>query len=131
MLANAFEHYKTGLPEMDKSHWELFQALNQMTCTLSRLELLELASKINQMWVDHHFNEEALMDKLGYPYAAAHKEVHVLITEQFQQFRNKFENEHKYTNDFFKSDLEILLREHIDHMDTQYAVWSKKIGYQG
>jgi hemerythrin len=129
MIEESFQHYKMDLPEVDKSHWALFQMLNRMTYTLPQPEMLELASKLNQMWVEHDHEEEKLMEKMGYPYIDAHKETHRLMTEQFQQFKQKFKSDHKYTNDFFKSDLENLIRDHIDHVDSQYAAWAKKIHF--
>lgn len=131
MTEDAFEHYKTGLIEVDKFHWRLFQVLNSIVFTLPPLEMLELASKLKQMWVIHHLEEEALMDDLGYPYVATHKEAHILLTKRFDEFKNKLVNQQKYTNNYFKVDLETLLRDHIDHMDLQYAAWAKKINYLG
>jgi hemerythrin-like metal-binding protein len=129
MNEREFEHYKMDILGMDESHWGLFQVLNSIAFTLTSLEMHELASKLNQMWDDHHLEEEALMDDLGYPYTTTHKKAHILITRQFHEFKSRLDNDHKYTNNYFKRDVEDLLRDHIDYMDSQYAAWAKKVNY--
>lgn len=130
MKIESFKHYRLGLEEIDKQHWELFEILNKMTISLPDSEIVELASTLNKLWFEHNITEESLMEEINFPYINAHKSSHEKMNIEFKKFMSKFESDKKYTMEYYKEDLEKMMINHVDIMDSQYGVWAKKVKHQ-
>ena len=125
----AFKHYKIGVDTIDTEHWNLFEALNKITPTITKAELTQFASEMLQLLQSHFATEEELMEKIAFPYAHTHREDHKKLSQQFESFVNKIETDNIYNNEYLKKDLEKLFLFHIDNFDAQYGAWAKKINF--
>ncbi len=82
------------------------------------------------MWFEHNIEEESLMEEINFPYIDTHKSSHKKMNIEFQKFMSKFESDKKYIIEYFKEDLEKMVINHIDNMDSQYGDWAKKVNHQ-
>jgi hemerythrin len=82
-----------------------------------------LAVELYALWIDHLINEEDFMEKVKFPYWAPHKTKHLQLTHQFQELKDKINQDSSYDSSWLVHNLEILLKQHIDSAHMQYSDW--------
>ena len=75
------KHYLIGDSLIDTQHIDMVKRITSAGHTIARVELLRGARDLYNMWRQHIQCEEALMEKIHYPYILYHKQRHVVITE--------------------------------------------------
>lgn len=115
---DSFQHYKTGVTELDDAHWHLFDMIGKLGKLSVATEVAQLASDIMAAWLSHNELEEILMDQLAYPYQKGHKENHVamyaVLSEKFLRIKDGYCN-----IKWISQDIETIMRDHNDHVDRQ------------
>jgi hemerythrin-like metal-binding protein len=125
MSPEVFNHYKTGIDEMDLPHWEVIDSLNKAK-DLSDLGQMSFAlaavKKAFDLLKAEFEAEESKMSQARYPYAYAHVRAHAMILKSAEDTLNVVSNGYRYTS--MRYTLGIWQRDfldHIDQYDAQYA----------
>ncbi|MBK7899217.1 MAG: hemerythrin family protein [Azonexus sp.] len=122
------ERFAFGIDAIDDQHRRLFDYLERLDASLRRgegwLALRELLDEVAH-WADLHFAvEEALMEIMGYPGAAAHIEGHRRFKAALDGYRTQ-----AVTDSIAHQTSELLygwLTEHIDGDDRKYAEYFRQ-----
>ena len=132
-MSNLFEwtqkDYGLDVFEMDNEHKVLIQKMNSLHRSYVAHEPFpELKKKIDDLakyTVEHFQDEEAYMEKIGFPGVVTHKIIHQQLLKQFGEFVAKAEAAQSIGNDFFGF-LKVWLSAHIRGIDMKYANHSKQ-----
>jgi hemerythrin-like metal-binding protein len=130
-MASFFEwdaKYDLGVPAMDDEHRLIVDAMNQLHDLHTAKELGPRLLKVMQRLVhvtrSHFADEEAYMDRMGYPELRKHRHMHAQLLERLDQFEMEMRKSGVATEDLFNF-LKMWLKAHICGIDTQYAKYSK------
>jgi methyl-accepting chemotaxis protein/hemerythrin len=81
----------TGNAGMDHGHKDLMDLINQLAKAMENNKPKEFCSSLLDQFVEHtrtHFlHEEALMDRLKYPKAREHKDLHAMLIKDVLAFK--------------------------------------------
>jgi hemerythrin-like metal-binding protein len=120
-----FAHYMTGIPEIDESHWDIIEALNQLDdCIASNPNNPRLCrpvyDSVFRTMTKHWAEEEQWFAITDYPHAAPHIRSHRIelakLEQRFEDFSAQLAK-HRL-NDCVHSFLS-----HIDHFDMPFVQW--------
>lgn len=126
MSIEAFRHYRTGISEIDDQHFAIFTLLNDINAAIKNRDKNSAQTLFDKFKIDlniHCKYEENLMLKSNYKYYETHKRYHPESTEQLLTHITK-------NRDILYLDtnkMMILLRDHIDYADLQFAEYYKNI----
>jgi hemerythrin len=130
-MANFFEwdaKYNLGVQAMDDEHRLIIDAMNQLyelhVAKALGPRLLKVMQHLVQVTRRHFADEEAYMEKLGYPDLRKHRHMHAHLLERLDQFEAQMRGSGAATEDLFNF-LKMWLKAHICGIDTQYAKFSK------
>lgn len=120
-----FVHYRTGVAEMDRQHWDVLQVLVNVA------ECQDIESAVSQLdlfmsgWKCHLAAEEAYMASLKFPFQDEHKKMHKQLFSEYDSMKSAMRSDRFgdiRLRNYAKSALKKVL-DHIDHYDQQYARW--------
>lgn len=118
---------KLGLnvPEMDNEHKELVVKMNALykgvEDNVDRPSVEALINDLAQFTVKHFADEEAYMEKIGFPDVEIHKVIHKQLLSQFNEHVKKFQETGVIEDSFFGF-LKVWLTAHICGIDKKYSV---------
>jgi len=114
-----------GVPEMDEEHRQFIARVNELNKAI--IECEDKASVGRRMKLmlaqaaQHFAHEEALLDRSGFPQAAAHRARHAELTAQFDRVMKDFEEtELSFVWALKGLSLKQRLVEHLLHEDMKY-----------
>jgi hemerythrin-like metal-binding protein len=126
-INNRFQHYMTGIAQIDAEHCELLELMSDLEHSPDLL-LPEINNRINtivEVFQLHLEHEEQHMHVIDYPFAGYHKAHHVEILTMLQEYGSTSpEIAAKYTT----RRLSEHFITHIDHHDMQLAQYIKQYG---
>lgn len=124
-IDSVFKFYATQIPEIDRDHLELILQVEYIL-DLSKKKEYESAKpflmKFLQDQKDHFAEEEALMQKIQFPFFVYHAKDHEKVISEIGKFIQCFGNS---CMQYEASKLVRLVLEHIDHYDLQYVPYYK------
>ena len=130
-MAKYFEwnaSYNLGVQAMDDEHRVIIEAMNQLhelhEAKALGPRLLKVMQQLVQVTRSHFADEEAYMDKMGYPDLHKHRHMHAHLLERLGQFEAEMRSSGVATDDLFTF-LKMWLKAHICGIDTQYVKFSK------
>lgn len=91
MTPEEFLPYQTGIPEIDKHHYELFILMHRILRLIDDAQYHEatvLTRELSVLFKEHCFEEDALMIKLSYPHATEHIHGHKRILHLLDDMAN-------------------------------------------
>lgn len=130
-MANFFEwdaKYNLGVPAMDDEHQLIVEAMNQLhelheAKTLGP-PLLKVMQQLVRVTRNHFADEEAYMERLGYPDLRKHCHMHAHLLDRLNQFEAEMRTSGAASAELF-SFLKMWLKAHICGIDTQYVKFSQ------
>jgi hemerythrin len=120
--------FDLGVGAMDSEHRMIVDAMNQ----LHRLheghapaaEQMKVMTRLVDVTKRHFADEEAYMEKLGFPDLRKHRNIHVLLLERLGQYEAAMRAKGAASQDLFDF-LKMWLKAHICGIDTKYAAYGK------
>lgn len=119
------------IPKMDEEHKvlvsminDIISALEETRATGSDVRFKKVFQLFAQFTVQHFADEEAYMEKIGYPSIASHKKIHVNLLDQVK-FYNQQISEGKFETEKLTSFLRNWITSHIMGVDSQYAKFNE------
>ena len=114
--------------EMDKEHQELVLRMNDLYNGVENKvptkQVQALIDSLAQYTVKHFTDEEAYMEKLGFPGLPTHKIIHQQLLTQFGNFVEEFKKTSVVTPAFFEF-LKVWLTSHIKGIDKKYSEFTQ------
>src|SRR5689334_22950600 len=130
-MANFFEwdaKYNLGVQAMDDEHRLIIEAMNQLyelhEAKALGPRLLKVMQQLVQVTRGHFADEEAYMEKMGYPDLRKHRHMHAHLLERLGQFEAEMRASGVASAELF-SFLKMWLKAHICGIDTQYVKFSQ------
>lgn len=126
------DDYRTGVETIDYEHEKLVNYLNNIINATKMGDAGRLLIEINLdeliSYTGFHFkNEEALMEKFGFPDLANHKIAHEKLKKMALDYKKRFDEGHEITSDLVLF-LQNWLILHIKGTDRKYIPLFKKNG---
>lgn len=113
-----------GIDKIDDEHQQIIAAMNDLhrayEAKAPRARLAEAIERLKKVTVVHFKDEEAYMEKIGYPDLRKHRHMHQHLLDRLETFVTAFRASGVLTEDFFMF-LKMWLKSHICGIDTQYA----------
>lgn len=124
------ERLDINLPQIDTQHRKLIELANgllqAMINGMGQDVLADLADELTE-YTDYHFrDEEAFMEKIGYPALEEHKEAHRKLTDDVMNFRARILLEEEVSPNVALDFLNGWIVTHIQEADTKFAAFSEK-----
>lgn len=123
MTPERFEHYRTHVPIIDKSHLEIFEIINSLKADCNNY--IDATEKINLLvktFHDHCIKEELFLVKIKYPYLEHHRLDHMRMIGKLKLLTtSKFLMHRLYILDDFK----MKVVDHTDQHDFQVSAYIK------
>jgi hemerythrin len=121
--------YSVGDSEMDSQHQKLFRMLSDFHAALlasNREESLKKTIHDLIGYTHTHFSaEERLMQEIGYPDLAAHKQAHGELVRKVMEMDARLRKGEQIAGDMLEFLVDWLTK-HIMGMDKKYAVYAQK-----
>jgi hemerythrin len=123
-----------GEPGVDHQHREIFRRAGILAGALTqgqgREEVGRLVEYVAAYTYGHFQDEEFLMEELGYPHLAAHRQLHGAFLAEMQERRSAFQREGASSALAISFHLRVCgwLREHIAASDRELARWRRAAG---
>lgn len=118
-----------GVAEMNREHQGLLDLMNALydasQAGKTGPEVLDLLKKLETATVEHFRDEEAYMDKIGFPGAPGHKLIHKDLLEKFGTHASAIRASHGQVNEDFFKFLRFWLSAHIRGIDIKYGQMSR------
>lgn len=132
-MANFFEwdaaRYGLQLPEMDEEHQAIIASMNRLhtlhESSAKREDLRKELERLVALTTRHFADEEAYMNRIGYPDLHKHKLIHKGLLEKIMHHKQQFDGTGICTEEFFVF-LKMWLKSHICGIDVQYAAHGRK-----
>ena len=113
-----------GVPDMDAEHQTLVGLMNTLHCLNAAGAAAPVVGKALSEFlsytVKHFADEEAYMDRVGYPEWRVHGGVHKTLLGRLSEFAQEFQRTGTLTPQFFMF-LKTWLKAHICGVDARYA----------
>ena len=129
--------YHTGIEQIDNEHRRLFEIVKEVNDLIGNDllydkydEIIHLIDELREYTRFHFADEEAYMEKVGYPQLDAQKRAHTAFVDKLMdidlsQLEQIDEHQQEYLNNLI-SFLAGWLINHILKMDKQIGFWSDK-----
>lgn len=116
------DSYRTGDPQVDRQHQELFRMVNDLhdaiVANKGKETLGPTLEKLATYTIQHFQNEEGLMTRVNYPALADHKKKHEDLTNQVKELLINFKSGKLTLSITLSQFLANWLRHHIKEDDT-------------
>ena len=131
-LAKWSENFATGLPVLDRQHQEFFRRVHMFHGAVERGEGRETVGGSFRYLTDYvalHFREEeAQMERAGYPGLTAHRLFHDKLSRKVIGLLQQFDNGQMIMTTEISHFLADWLAHHIREQDMAYVPWLKAKG---
>lgn len=127
------DHYATGIAAIDDQHKTLFKAVNDLheafRTGAAKEQVARAVAFLVNYTVEHFRDEEAFMERYGYPGLDPHRAEHMLLLDEVKAFSDRLQ-----TNPDQVRPMEIArflgdwLTHHINQVDQKYAEFIKQKG---
>ncbi|BCO08407.1 hemerythrin [Desulfolithobacter dissulfuricans] len=118
------DSYSVGVEQFDRQHVKLVELINEIfMMVLHKKSVASLHDSIETLieYTQVHFaDEEAAMEKAGYPLLGAHKQEHAQLEQEVLMFYDRVKNGEEVVTEFYQFLREWLLN-HIVESDMKYA----------
>lgn len=122
--------YRIGVPVIDTDHQLLFALTAQLAETREEGQVREVVSSVMNVlaeYIVHHFRrEERLLELVGYPDLADHKNDHRQLTNDVFALMDRWQDGQYGAADELVSLMDGWLAGHILGVDTRYKPWVEK-----
>jgi hemerythrin-like metal-binding protein len=129
MSLEIFNHYRTGIPDIDNHHWDIINRLNAaVTTSESNRKLANTMVKeaLSDLTADLK-EEEKIMSGHFYPYAHAHAQSHKELLKSLQEAVDQMEAGFRYMSPtYIIGRWKRTFLEHIDQHDMQLAAFIQR-----
>ncbi|MEO0601997.1 MAG: bacteriohemerythrin [Myxococcota bacterium] len=119
------ERFDIGVEAMNAEHQMIVTKMNHIEALAergaSKRELQEAIDDLGRYTVQHFAEEEAYMERIGFPQLAAHRHVHANMLTKYQEFTGVFGRGDGKLPDGFLQFLNFWLRAHICGIDKRYG----------
>jgi len=133
MLVEWSDAYSVGIDDIDEQHQGIFQAAHRLYYAIINVEgekVVDETLEFLQKYAAEHFqNEEAFMERHGYPRIEQHKKLHADFLERIDQVKEEYNVHLAPTQEMADSLLELTqdwLIDHIADVDSAYAEYVKR-----
>jgi hemerythrin-like metal-binding protein len=130
-MASFFEwdaKYNLGVQAMDDEHVQIVACMNRLHAlhesNAGRAALTSALTDLLRVTRKHFADEEAYMEKMGFPDLRKHKHIHVQLLGRLDTFESEFRSTGVAPADLFPF-LKMWLKAHICGIDTKYATYGK------
>ncbi len=127
--------FETGVAEMDAQHLKLVGMVNDLYRAMRQQKAREVMNDIVDGLISYtakHFkDEEAVMQKAGYPEIEQHKEIHVQLVEKVLEVQKNLHNGQGAVGMDLLNFLKDWLVKHIKGTDKKYGAYIVKGGAKG
>ncbi len=117
-----------NVTEMDREHQELIARMNTLYKTAQNkadtVAMGQALADLAAFTVKHFADEEAYMEKIGFPGLPTHKLIHQQLLSQFNGYAEEFKKTNTLSDSFFNF-LKVWLTSHIRGIDMKYADHSR------
>jgi hemerythrin len=131
-LFNFDLEFRLGIPEMDDEHSILINMLNEVHELIRNGEKGKAAEYFKQTlaeYVDTHFSdEEAFMEKIGYPHLDEHRKIHANFKQSMEETLPKIDSLDETAFRNALTDTYTWIINHIGKTDRRYAIFAKTAG---
>ena len=121
--------YALGVGDMDREHQRLIGLMNSLhrlyQAGAPRADQARALDELVSYTVRHFADEEAYMEKIGYPGMRIHAGVHRNLLAQVTEYSDGFRKTGRLTDAFFMF-LKTWLKAHICGVDTRYSAHSRE-----
>ena len=120
--------YSLHIGPMDDDHQKIIASMNKLhelhDAHAGRASLARTLAELISITVKHFSDEEAYMEKIGFPDVIKHKMIHKSLLENMNEHKVHFEATGELTEAFF-SFLSFWLKSHICGIDMKYSDFSR------
>jgi hemerythrin len=128
-LFNFDQEFRLGIPEMDDEHSILINMLNEVHELIRLGEKGKAAQFFKQTlaaYVETHFSdEEAFMEKIGYPQLDEHRKIHANFKQSMEETLPKIDSLDEAAFRNALTDTYTWIINHIGKTDRRYAIYAK------
>jgi len=114
-----------GVPAMNREHQDILEAMNRIYDAkeqgLAGASVNNLVARLGQVCVSHFADEEAFMERVGYPDLSRHKQLHEKLLGQFNAHAGTIRAAGGVPHDEFFHFLKFWLTSHIKGIDVKYG----------
>ncbi len=119
------ESYSVGVHQCDSQHQRLFETINQLAEAMRVGKGQEVVSDIVSQLIrytrTHFLQEEALMERTGYPELEAHRQLHRKLVADVEKFQRELEDGLRPNTVDVLIFLKEWLTQHIQKVDKAYS----------
>ena len=131
-IFNFEAEFKLGIDEVDCEHMKLVEMLNAVHALIregKKDEARQYFSETLSLYVVEHFaNEEAFMERMGYPDVEDHKKIHENFKKSFSELLPKIESFDDRAFRMALTDAFTWIISHIGKTDKKYAKYYEAQG---
>jgi len=117
------------VPDMNKQHEHLIAIMNRLydraDAKAPKAELNRILIELRDYTVKHFQDEEAYMQKVGFPQFENHKRIHQKLVQDFVRYYEEFAAGPGELPSAFFNFLRLWLTSHIMHIDHRYGEFSQ------
>lgn len=119
------DKYDVGVDRMNDEHKQIIALMNQVYdqngAGAPKSVLLRTLKALGRCAADHFADEEAHMQRVGFPEFTKHKHIHESLLQRVRDYVAEFEAGGDRVSQEFFSFLKLWLSSHILHVDTKYG----------
>jgi hemerythrin len=119
--------YSVGVQSLDGQHQNLFDMLNELHAAMLAGQAREATGKLLEKLIcytrSHFAAEEQMMMATHYPGFSRHRQIHVQLTKQVDEFVDRYERGESALSIHLLTFLRDWLTKHIQHEDREYGPW--------
>ena len=120
--------YSLHIGPMDDDHQKIINSMNKLhelhDANAGHASLARALAELISITVRHFSDEEAYMEKIGFPECRKHQIIHKSLLDKMYEHKRQFEASAKLTDEFFHF-LSFWLKSHICGIDTKYSAFSR------
>lgn len=129
MIARWTPALATGLDTVDEEHRGLFDLVNELH-EIQQVDLrpesaVWILGRLKAYALNHFLHEEALMERIAFPEAEAHRELHRSFIQRVLDLEERVEQGDRYLVPFILDFLKDWLVAHISEQDMRYVGWMR------
>ena len=124
-LMNWDSSLDVGVDKMNDEHQQILSLMNRIydarEAGQTGPDIITLLERLGQVTIDHFRDEEAYMEKIGYPGITSHKLIHKDLLDKFTAFASEIRANGGEVPEKFLTFLKLWLSAHIRGIDMKYG----------
>lgn len=124
-LMNWDSSLDVGVDKMNDEHQQILSLMNRIydarEAGQTGPDIITLLERLGQVTIDHFRDEEAYMEKIGYPGITSHKLIHKDLLDKFTAFASEIKANGGEVPEKFLTFLKLWLSAHIRGIDMKYG----------